>query len=452
MDSPTYAPPLFAKLLARSADGARRAAPPGDVPGWFVGGLLLVGVFSPYGLFEAGGGALRPDHIAMYLAFFGLAIAGRTRVSEPLAATLLAFAAWASIATIPWARAFVSAPVASLKNFDQILRGPFILVIASSLRPTAKDVRAFLVALVLTAVTLATMATIERVLPPNAPIVREFVVRYGGIIYDTGVYAAMRVNHKELMNLVGRASATFVTPPALSFAAIFFLIVSAERGTGLSTFARVVLAAAGLVSGVASNSKSFVLGLPILLFMQAQRLERRRAGWVVIAVVLAAVVVGVASSLDLNTNPLSHVADADDKLEALTAGRYGQSGSLLAIALEVLEISPIAGFGIVNPVGRTFGLGTGDIALNKFIIFGGGIGVMIAAIGILTQIGVFRSAPKANPWRTIGLRTMIMSLAFSVGAAIFHMPRVVDIMMTLIGVSAAMVRYPPHDAVPAEEL
>ena len=415
------------------------------VPAALVAGLLFVCLFAPYGVLPFGGGTLRPDHIAVTLVF-GWAIATRRiRAPGPLAAGYLGFLVVVAISSIiNWDLVTGSGWLSAVKNLDGLVRGLEVLLIASSIPPTAEAGRPIVAIILGSTVLLAIMGLAERLVPDSSIVNDVLVPRYGGPVQEGTIYALLGRNHKAMLLEEGRATAVFVTAPALAMTAVFVLptiIKAAVR----PAWVRWVLLAFAIVAGLMSNSKSFLFGVPVLLLAwSAVEGKWGRAialGSAVTAVVVVAVFVLNRYQPQNSFDPFARLEEAsqtDGTLYVATGGRVGDDAESIFRPTEVvLTRSPAIGFG----VGMLRGVDYADSALNRLLLHGGVIGCLAFLGGLWLQLRWFYE--RRTSWSALhGLLSLLMVVAFFTAGAVFMMPRVNDLAFTLIGscIAASPVR------------
>jgi hypothetical protein len=287
------------------------------------------------------------------------------------------------------------------------------------------------------AVVLGAMSLAESFLPAGHPVVAWMSHAYGGEGYAGTDLAATGINHKEVMLVVHRASAVFMTPPSLSFAAIFFLILAGLAPTGRSGVWRGVVIVAALACGFASRSKSFALGVPMLVVLNAFRSGGHR-GRLFLTLIAAGAAIAIAVDLtsDQPEGPLALVVGADDPLDALTSGRFTHDESILAESGAVLADSPILGYGISQHEGRRYS----DSGINRLVLHAGLLGLLAVALGIVAQLSWLVARRSESGWRDVGMQTLLMGLAFFFAGAMFQMPRINDLFFTILGLGIASLR------------
>jgi len=413
-------------------------------------GLLLVCLFAPYGLFSAGGGTLRPDHVLIPVVFAILLVTRRLAFPSPLCWTLYSLPLIAVLRTLLQLDVFLAEPLVALKNLDGLLRGPTVLLIASSFNATAANMRLLLRFLPPIAVTLAAFALVDRFAPTDSVVRDTLDTLYGGpvTVTDPGsIYVILGKNAKALYSLhMGRATAVFVTPPALAMASVFILVMCAVPGASLQGFGRIATVVAALVAGLASNSKSFVLGVPTasILLLFFARGSKARMGTLMAAIALLAlfataiVIIPTLTTSDVPVNPLSQVGDSNDLMYDLTAGRMGGAeGAVWKPLVYTLVNSPILGFGLNEVPGIAYC----DSAVNRFMLHGGLVGTVLVTYGLVHQAHWFWVKRSATPWAATGLVLLLVTIGFFTAGTVFMMARLNDLLFILIGVSMARTRH-----------
>lgn len=432
-----------AQLASRAPRLEVAVRPRGSTSGPFVAGLLVVCLFAPYGLSSAGGGTLRPDHLLVPAAFWLSLATGRVRRLPPLGVGYLVLLGAAVLGSFLHTEYFASSAGAALdaaKNVDGLLRGMSVLLLASSLDATPRNLRLVTGALAAAIVAFAVMAVLERLQPDSSLVQDVFVPYYGGPIPLDALHASLGMNHKALLISDARATAVFVTAPALSMAAVFALPVIGLLDWRRAT--KVALLVAAVVAGLASNSKSFLFGAPLALV--ALLIFRRQASKTLlialgVTLVAAAAVyvldqyIGDASSF----NPVARLEDTNESaglVYTASGGRVGGHGwSVFEPAWDVLTNSPLLGYGFGNKPGVIYS----DSALNSLLLFGGIVGAAGFAAGLWQQVKWFYARRDASVWAVIGGVTIVSMLGLSLAGAVFLIPRVNDIVFTLIGMSIA---------------
>jgi hypothetical protein len=325
--------------------------------------LIMTCLFAPYGTFRAGGGSLRIDHLVVYLtALLTLAFV-RPMVKIPILGAVHAIIVfWSLFSTI--ANLDVAAPhgLDALKSLDNLVRANIVLWTSASLAQGERVRVSVLKALTWASVILLAMALVDR-LAADSAIGQWLSFAYGGPAYPN-----LRVNHKQLMNIAGRASASFVTAPSLGMASVMLMLVGLLGGRSIPVLRWLMIACAA-AAGLLSNSKSFVLGVPLMLILLSGRQLLR---WTAIAVVgvLWTVVIIVANQLPMSVNPLTDVVSMSDPLWLLTSGRFSDDGSILWVSERVLEDAPFTGYGL----GVRSDLYYADSAINRYMLYAGAPG------------------------------------------------------------------------------
>lgn len=412
------------------------------VPAWVLVAVLFIGLFSPYGLIPVAG--LRPDHLAIPVIFVLCFLLGWLKWPPPLAVALFGHALLAVFATLFFAPYAGAGPLEAAKNLDGLLRGPLVLMIAASLAVQERGLRLLGRALAVVVTLLLGMALVDR-LASDSLLSGILTSAYGGAAYQEGIWAAMGANHRALMLLTQRASAVFVTAPALAMAAVLLLNLALVPGLGLTPRARRGLMIAAVVMGILSNSKSFILGAPIAV---ALNLTAARLGKLVPALA-AASVLGVGLAFFAYGRVVAETGiepsiglELLGSLYRLTGGRFGAEGwSVLDVTGTVLNESPVVGYGLgYNPA-----LVYSDSGLNRILLHGGLVTAFIVGSGIVLQWVWFRQHRGLTPWSTLGGNTLVLSLAFFAAGAVFMMPRLNDIVFVLIGTGIAVTRAAARD-------
>jgi hypothetical protein len=400
------------------------------VPGWLVSALLLVCLFAPYGTFGVGGGTLRVDHVVVYAVGLGvLAFVRPMRALPELAIPHAALFVLACLATVRHRELAESNALATLKSADNLIRAPWILWVAASMRRRSEDLKALMSVLLAVSVVFFTMALVDR-LAPTSEVGEWLASTYGG-----PPYVAIGLNHKQMMNLAGRASASFITAPSLGMASVLLLLVSLfgrdllGRGRWLMMFS-----AAG--AGLLSNSKSFILGVPLLLMLMPGRHVYRWGAIVLVGAAWAAVVVAAPQSLPVSVNPLSDLGEASDPLWLLTSGRFSEEGSILWVSEHVLEHAPLTGYGFAVNEAVTYA----DSALNRYMLYGGCPGLALGAVGFVWQTIALLGDRSASPLRAIGWRAMVIGCAFWLVGPFLQMARISDLFAVIVGAVVAHQR------------
>jgi hypothetical protein len=396
-------------------------------------------LFAPYGTFDFGGGTLRLDHFAVWALFAVLAIGGRLHFRSPLAVALLVFVAETLIGTTLHLNLVSSSYLEAAKSADGLLRGPLVMLIASSMDSRA-DMRPLHRTIVAIAIALAVLGLLDRILPRTSPFLEMMIDRYGGPKRPLRPYGDWVTNHKELMTQAHRATAVFVTAPSLGMVMVFFLVLVITPEIGFSRTDRVLLMIAAMAGGLASNSKSFVAGLGIILalFLLFGGGASRRSAIVpsLVVVLVAWLSTSYFESGDATggVNPLARAEEQSlghSMTFYLTGGRLGsERWSAWDPLVAVLGDAPAFGYGL----GQNEDVIYSDSGVNMIVLRGGLVGLLIVGTGIALQ---WTRMSSGVSWARVGRSLMIVCLAFFFAGAVFVMPRLNDVFFTLLGVSIA---------------
>jgi len=242
------------------------------------------------------------------------------------------------------------------------------------------------------------------------------------------------------MSMTGRATAVFPTAPALGMVSVLVLLVSSMPRVGISSRARLAGAASALVAGLLCNSKSFLLGVPVAIALGALS-----AGSLGSYVLLAASGLATAVALamgggqdSLVQDPLGIATGAATSLTRLTGGRLNAEGwGIYEAFRKVIDDSPVLGYGIgIRP-----DLFYSDSGLNRLVLHAGLLGLLVVVVGIAMQMAWFWQRRGVHAWARLGLATLTASLTLFMAAAVFVMPRVNDVLFTLLGTAIAVTRH-----------
>lgn len=396
-------------------------------------GTLLVCLFAPYGWFSAGGNTLRLDHLTIPTVGLFLLVTGRLRRPSPLALVLFANLAVALLVTTMF-REFAK-PLDIGKNLEGMLRGPVLMTIAASVRWSERFASRIRKLLFVVMILLGVAALAERLLPTSNPFIEWLIQAYGGPVGDEGIYVG--TNHKGVLLEYGRATTVFVTAPSLAMLASLCLMIVFVPGLGFTTLERASMAAAAVVAGVASASKTFWFSLPIIfvliLLQPGARRGRAIAGAAGVGLLLLAV-----ASLDLGgerEGVLSRIAEGGPDLALMSGGRYSDEATDLSRTTDmVLERAPVLGYGMVQVPGLYYA----DSMLNIMLLRTGILGVILWTLGIGLQA---RECLRVRQgWGLVAAGTLGLTVAFFLAGPVLVMPRIGDLLFVLMGLGAAYAR------------
>jgi len=426
----------------------------GKVPDFAFIILLMACLLSPYGIFSYGGGSLRPDHVLLPLVFVFLLIFGKVRMPGTFAKTLILFAALSVISSIFYPELLIQNPLNALKNLDGLLRGPMVLMIASSIQWKDRTGRIFTMFFVSLSVLFLLLALLQFIFPADSPLIELISAAYGGPAYQEGQYGDMNVNHLQLMLMTQRSTAIFVTAPSLGMASLLFILIASIPSLGLGTIWRAALMIAGFSAGLLAKSKSFLFGLFILGILGII-LNRRIPKTILLlpvfvlfttALLVSYGIFDVGFSFMLDSYPAEFVTT--DFIYDITGGRYGGGDwTVTDVTYDVIKESTLIGFGL----GEMPGIIYSDSGLNRFLLHAGLIGTIVVATGIWVQLKWFLAFRKESSWALLGAQALLICLFLFLAGPIFVMPRINDIFFALIGICTVAVRHTGYNILRKEK-
>lgn len=166
--------------------------------------------------------------------------------------------------------------------------------------------------------------------------------------------------------------------------------------------------------GLLTTSKVFVvLGLPVALLLLLW-LERGKLHSTVVGVVTAVVpLLGVLSwnqwqGVDRLIGMLTFEVGQRSAVDYYTAGRFGAEGTLSRVVKQVMEDSPMFGFG---PVGLP---GAYDSAYVQILVIGGIVGLGLYA-SVFALLGMGHWGWPASPEKSLSVALLILAICAGVG-------------------------------------
>jgi hypothetical protein len=237
---------------------------------------------------------------------------------------------------------------------------------------------------------------------------------------------------------LGRLSGIFNQPleSGMAYSLGAFLLVYWVHHERRFSLASILIGALVLVGGLLSVSKVFFAGgLPgaalLLLWLERHRLHRALA-WG--AGALAATVGVISYSNWQGASRLaSHFrpdANGQTWLEHSTAGRLGRGGTLRPVLEQVLESSPLLGFG---PAGVTSAY---DSAYIEMLAIGGLVGLGLFLF-VLTCLGVSAARLPSGPMKALAVALVMFIIVAGLGAPTLTMNRagvlLVVVVATVLG-------------------
>jgi hypothetical protein len=357
-------------------------------------------------------------------------VLGRLRVVPVLALSHFLIAMVALLGTAVHSELAKSDPLATLKFIDALVRAPIVMTMAASISDPERTGRRIAILLTGLAIVFCVLAILERFQPGNS------FVQWLAEVYGGPPYPHIGLNHKQICLEQNRATAVFIVAPSLAMATVLLIVFALMADRDLLGRWRWIMLTSAFVAGSLSNSKSFVLGIPLVGLLLVPNMFRW-TGWLrVVPLGMLCIGAWLYVSPGLPINPLTDIGEAQDPLWLLTSGRFARDESIMWVSRRVLQESPFFGYGF----GQNPALTYADSAVNRYMLYAGIPGLLLAFFGFGAQAYWFLRSRAVSTWRDMGWSSVVVAMSFFLTGAFLQMPRINDLFAVIVGVCVAMTR------------